>query len=949
MKNSYFVRLGVFQNPYTQHTLQAYFRLGKYWDAAEDAFHALKIHGCQEKSLYRRAMALVMHVHDQIWTSNYWNTCSVTEETKICVHEARESLLLLQSQHDGEDKKCGISMTDVHILMEQIDVLSVIDLGEAKIEELVQSLREDIEGDEEVDVCQTLEDLISIVKEGGVASSLTLLRATQGFRLLWYFMNDATAGEVCRLVQAAHVSCILWPKDVWEHLIENACAYKGKTEYSWLCMDTLLKISEMNDWVKFYLFPSYWNENGSIIRNIVVTIGSCHLAIHCIGKDAVATGCDILSCYGENAGSVSNGLARSPMRLDVFMKLLDAFENAEEIVKNSGQNEGKSSDNNFLNDSEAKAKEELLKKRNAVYNPSVVMLKKKVLACIKDLCTCRQLVLGELIEWKDGKKCASQLHHRLVSLGKNLVHSCPKRSTKMLDMNLNLVSYEKKPYAADIVDNPAGDFLATIDLDNPGNVMKETKTLQSKSSFEAADGSRPIVEMFLDILCTLSEFDSSLVASLLFKAGIFSICQLVAEFQTISTVEIAQKICTNILLSYKDSKKALLESTSVVLLAGILKYAKDDELESFAINELCCMTSSCQGNDFVRLIDAELGILKYLNNRITEKSPTPENVIHFVEVLAKRTIQCGSFKVVYSGHKIPKGHGWGYLDQDLLDTIMYHKQRLSDASVSRDDFDPECFVKGFLNTRSLQSNTPDQQEAKTSKPQVGVKEKVQDKESIKQEEHSIGSSAQGLEETELLEMDDEEESIQITEVYDSTPAEHIRASRVTWLALDEKKRTTWEQTSSDLTVWIKVPEGTKTDEVSVDVCTTSITVRLKWFGKILHGELFGRVKAHEYTWCLLDDEIQLILPKDSSEHWWKTLIKGWEEKGYYDLLKDAVDADEPHVSYDDMDESAKDLLDSMLERQAYINAGMLDLENSFDDFRIVLSDSSLQGGREPTT
>lgn len=112
----------------------------------------------------------------------------------------------------------------------------------------------------------------------------------------------------------------------------------------------------------------------------------------------------------------------------------------------------------------------------------------------------------------------------------------------------------------------------------------------------------------------------------------------------------------------------------------------------------------------------------------------------------------------------------------------------------------------------------------------------------------------------------------------------------------------------------------------------------------MHGEFFSRVKAKECTWCLLDDEIQLVLPKDSNEHWWKTLIKGWEEKGYYDILKDAVEADEPHVSYDDMDDSAKDLLDSMLERQAYINAGMLDLENGFDDFRIVLSDSSLQGG-----
>jgi hypothetical protein len=54
-------------------------------------------------------------------------------------------------------------------------------------------------------------------------------------------------------------------------------------------------------------------------------------------------------------------------------------------------------------------------------------------------------------------------------------------------------------------------------------------------------------------------------------------------------------------------------------------------------------------------------------------------------------------------------------------------------------------------------------------------------------------------------------------------------------------------------------------------------------------------------------------------------------------------ADEPTVPYDSMDPEAKELLDSLLERQAYVNAGLIDLENGFDDFRVVIGESSLGG------
>lgn len=51
-----------------------------------------------------------------------------------------------------------------------------------------------------------------------------------------------------------------------------------------------------------------------------------------------------------------------------------------------------------------------------------------------------------------------------------------------------------------------------------------------------------------------------------------------------------------------------------------------------------------------------------------------------------------------------------------------------------------------------------------------------------------------------------------------------------------------------------------------------------------------------------------------------------------------VAADEPHQPYDDIPIESKRLIEEIQERQALVSEGLLDLENSFDDFRVVLGD-----------
>ena len=59
------------------------------------------------------------------------------------------------------------------------------------------------------------------------------------------------------------------------------------------------------------------------------------------------------------------------------------------------------------------------------------------------------------------------------------------------------------------------------------------------------------------------------------------------------------------------------------------------------------------------------------------------------------------------------------------------------------------------------------------------------------------------------------------------------------------------------------------------------------------------------------------------------------------LLKEAVEADEPVVGCDEMDPGAREILEDLRERQAMVAAGMIDLETSFDDFRVVIGDGTL--------
>ncbi|GAX80713.1 hypothetical protein CEUSTIGMA_g8148.t1 [Chlamydomonas eustigma] len=187
----------------------------------------------------------------------------------------------------------------------------------------------------------------------------------------------------------------------------------------------------------------------------------------------------------------------------------------------------------------------------------------------------------------------------------------------------------------------------------------------------------------------------------------------------------------------------------------------------------------------------------------------------------------------------------------------------------------------------------------------------------------------------------------LREVWDSTPPRAVRDARAAWRGVRLNDKISWSQTSDEVNVWIKLPLGTTRKELELKVDPTHFCVKLGWHGRFLDGPLRRRVKSKESVWCLTGEDdakqytvLHVMMPKDEP-HYWRSLFEGSEEKSHMELLKEAVEADEPVVSYDDMDVDAREIFEDLRERQAMVSAGWIDLENSFDDFRVVIGDGTL--------
>ncbi|KAG2483923.1 hypothetical protein HYH03_017244 [Edaphochlamys debaryana] len=181
-------------------------------------------------------------------------------------------------------------------------------------------------------------------------------------------------------------------------------------------------------------------------------------------------------------------------------------------------------------------------------------------------------------------------------------------------------------------------------------------------------------------------------------------------------------------------------------------------------------------------------------------------------------------------------------------------------------------------------------------------------------------------------------------VWDSGPRPAVAAARAAWSARPLRERVAWSQSSTEVFATLQLPPGTRASEVSVSIAPDRVTVRLGWAGRVLDGAPARRVAAGDSVWALEGDSLQargILLAKAEKGRFWRALLGGGEERGLVQVLQEAVDADERVVPVEEMDEGGRALLEELLERQALVAEGALNLETSFDDFRLVLGDSTL--------
>lgn len=74
---------------------------------------------------------------------------------------------------------------------------------------------------------------------------------------------------------------------------------------------------------------------------------------------------------------------------------------------------------------------------------------------------------------------------------------------------------------------------------------------------------------------------------------------------------------------------------------------------------------------------------------------------------------------------------------------------------------------------------------------------------------------------------------------------------------------------------VKLPEGTKSKMLDVDMRNTKLKVALKGQSSaIIDGEFHKRIVVDDSCWTIVDGEFVLTLTKDNRMEWWKCVIIG---------------------------------------------------------------------------
>ncbi|KAG0605527.1 hypothetical protein M758_9G066200 [Ceratodon purpureus] len=143
----------------------------------------------------------------------------------------------------------------------------------------------------------------------------------------------------------------------------------------------------------------------------------------------------------------------------------------------------------------------------------------------------------------------------------------------------------------------------------------------------------------------------------------------------------------------------------------------------------------------------------------------------------------------------------------------------------------------------------------------------------------------------------------------------------------DHEKYSWTQTLQEVTVQIKIPEGTKARMVACDIKSKSFKAGLKGQPPILAGEFFNPVKADDCFWSLEDNgsTLSILLTKHNQMEWWKSAVKGEPEINTQKV--------EPANSkLEDLDPETRQTVEKMMydQRQKAMNLPTSDEQNKAD-------------------
>ncbi|PHT53372.1 Nuclear migration protein nudC [Capsicum baccatum] len=127
---------------------------------------------------------------------------------------------------------------------------------------------------------------------------------------------------------------------------------------------------------------------------------------------------------------------------------------------------------------------------------------------------------------------------------------------------------------------------------------------------------------------------------------------------------------------------------------------------------------------------------------------------------------------------------------------------------------------------------------------------------------------------------------------------------------------TWGQSLQEVSIYIPVPQGTKSRFIVCDISRNRLKVGLKGQPPIIDGELYRPVKVDDCFWSLEDQKsISVLLTKKDQMEWWKCCVKGEPEI-------DTQKAEPENSKLSDLDPETRSTVEKMMFDQRQKSMGL---------------------------